>query len=437
MQNKSRRRKQSSPRKPLGPITRYQIEGITHDARGIARNNGKVTFIAGALPGETVQAQVSKSNRRYDEAILKSIEVPAEDRVLPDCQHYAQCGGCSFQHLAYEKQLQAKSNWLKGQLRSCYEGNIDTLTNTPYGYRRRARLSVKVAKNGEVKSGFRAKGSADIVKITSCLVLTSSLQALLPVLQDILESVDNPERIGHIELLEDELGCSVLLRLISPLSKVDKARWQTQLKNHHATLYLQQPNGEIETEAMSIARQYTLNNIVMTYQPQAFIQVNQTINERMITQALDWLELKDTDRVLDLFCGIGNFSLPIAAYVNKVVGVEVQENMVASAKQNAELNGLHNATFIGADLTQSIQHEALDIGFNKVLLDPPRAGAIEFLPSLIKLSPETILYVSCDAATLARDAGILVAEGYQVTRVSMMEMFPQTSHIETMMLLQK
>jgi 23S rRNA (uracil1939-C5)-methyltransferase len=184
-------------------------------------------------------------------------------------------------------------------------------------------------------------------------------------------------------------------------------------------------------------RHYQVESLTIHYHPQDFIQVNQRMNVKMVAQALQWLALSEQDKVLDLFCGAGNFSLAMAKTAEKVVGVEVQAQMVRNAERNAEQNGLNNVTFIGADLTKTVRHEALKKGFSKALLDPPRAGAFEFLPSLIKLKIDTILYVSCDAATLARDAEFLVAHGYQVKRVSMMEMFPQTAHVETMMLLQK
>lgn len=437
MKQKSRHRKNLT-KKPIGPEKSYYIDSITHDARGVARVDGKVTFITNALPNETVKARVIKSNRRYDEAILSHIEEASEYRVEPVCKHYSVCGGCSFQHFKYEQQLIAKSNWLQGQLRKLnYQKRIDILTDNEYAYRRRARLSVKVGKSGLVHLGFRAKGSSDIVQVSMCPVLTSPLQALLPILRTAVEECETPKAIGHIELLEDDLGCSMLLRLTDDFPPADEEYWHAFAKQQNLALYLQNKTSQRATCEQEQEREYRLEDVVLRYHPQAFIQVNSEMNKKMLAQAIEWLELTPKDTVLDLFCGVGNFTLPIATYVDSVVGVELQEQMVESAKQNAILNKLANVTFIGADLTSPVEDVRLKTAFTKIVLDPPRAGAYEFLPSLINLKAKTILYVSCDAATLARDAEILVSHGYKVTKVSMMEMFPQTAHIETMMLLEK
>ena len=438
MNYKTRHRKSKSPHTPLGPILDYQIESITHDAKGISRKNGKVTFIAGALPNETVKARVSKSNRRYDEALLTNIETTSEHRVEPACRHYKSCGGCSFQHLAYDEQITAKMSWVTNQFRKLnYPQNIEQLIGEPYRYRRRARLAVKVSKNGAVSFGFRAKHSSDIVDVSSCVVLTDSLNNLLPMVKKTLSNVENPHSIGHIELLEDDIGCSLLLRLTMSLTSSDQLLWESVAQESNLALYLQSAKSQSVTCKPELMREYQIEGLGIHYHPQAFIQVNSEMNKKMVAQAISWLELAPEDKVLDLFCGVGNFTLPIATHVDSVVGIEVQEQMVESARQNAIANKLENVTFIGADLSKAIDHKLLGKGFTKILLDPPRAGAIEFLPSLVKLNAKTILYVSCDAATLARDAEVLVNHGYQVMRVSMMEMFPQTSHVETMMLLQK
>jgi len=422
----------------LGPETLFHIDRLTHDARGIATANGKVTFIAGALPGEDVTASVFKSNRRYDEAKLISVQQASNNREAPACQHFKKCGGCCFMHLAYPEQLNAKQTWLAGQLRKLeFKGEISLLRDEPLAYRRRARLAVKTQKDASVKMGFRGKASADIVAIENCIVLTQPLQAIIPNLSALLAQTEKPNVIGHIELLDDDLGCSVLLRLTGTLTDIDRSLWTDAALSYGWHLYLQEPTQDkVKCEGDAL-RQYRVHDMTVHYHPQDFIQVNQPMNDKMVAQALQWLALSEQDKVLDLFCGAGNFSLPMAKVAAKVVGVEVQPQMVINGELNASINGLDNLTFIGADLTQTVRHDELKKGFTKALLDPPRAGAFEFLPSLLKLKINTILYVSCDAATLARDAEFLVAHGYQVKRVSMMEMFPQTAHVETMMLLQK
>ena len=434
---RQQRRPSASPSK-LGPELVFHIDRLTHDARGIAKANGKVTFIAGALPGEDVSARVFKSNRRYDEARLVKVQQASETRVVPECLHFEQCGGCCFMHLAYPEQITAKQTWLEGQLRKLeFTGEVSQLIDEPLAYRRRARLAVKTLKDGAVSMGFRGKSSADIVDLDNCIVMTKKLQAIMPNLRQVLDQSERPNVIGHIELLEDDLGCSVLLRLTAPLLENDHELWSKSAASNGWDLYLQEPTQDkVKCEEESL-RQYSLNELSIHYHPQDFIQVNSRMNNKMLAQALQWLALTEQDKVLDLFCGAGNFSLPMAKVAAKVVGVEVQPQMVLNGERNARFNGLDNVTFIGADLTQPVRHNELKKGFTKAFLDPPRAGAFEFLPSLLKLKIETILYVSCDAATLARDAEFLVTHGYQVKRVSMMEMFPQTAHVETMMLLQK
>jgi len=439
LHHKSRqKRRQKTSVAPPSQVAEYQVDAISHDARGISRKNGKVTFIAGALSNETVEAQVYKVNRRYDEAKLISIQEASSHRIEPACPHYEACGGCCFQHLAYPEQIAAKSHWLQGQLRKFIkEDSIEYLLDEPFHYRRRARLSVKVYKDHSVALGFRAKGSTDIVTLDTCLVLTESLQRLLPVLKKVLVECLQPRSIGHIELLEDDMGCSVLLRLTGVLTTNDALLWRKMAQENNLVLYLQEAKENTMVCDQDKLRTYQVEGITIRYHPQAFIQVNSRMNNKMVAQAIAWLELQPEDKVLDLFCGVGNFTLPIAAKVASVVGVEVQEQMVENARQNAILNRLENVTFIGADLTKPVKKEQLKQKFNKIVLDPPRAGAMDFLPSLIKMKAQTILYISCDAATLARDVEYLVSHDYRVIRVSMMEMFPQTSHVETMMLLQK
>ncbi|MBR7887370.1 23S rRNA (uracil(1939)-C(5))-methyltransferase RlmD [Marinomonas sp. A79] len=431
---------------PIGPVQTYQVEGLTHEAKGVARLQGKVTFIEGALPGETVDAQVTKSGRRFDEATMTRLLEPSPYRVDPPCPHFTRCGGCSFQHLADEKQLSAKRDWLQGQLRNLMGTHtLETLSDTSTAYRRRARLSVNMVK-GEVVLGFRGKASNDIISIDHCVVLTKPLQTVFLALKTALAGDPLAPNVGHIELLEDTKGVSVLVRLTSVISDELEKQWQDWAHEAKIALYWQAPKLSRAELASQEMRYYEVNNgedkLRLQYHPQDFIQVNAAMNQKMLDQAMAWLAPQFDDVVLDLFCGVGNFSLPLARSAKSVIGVEVQDSMVASAQSNAEMNGVDNATFIAADLTQPAALETtastlLTAGVTKILLDPPRAGALEFLDSIIKIAPAQILYVSCNASTLARDAEYLVAKGYRVMRVGLMDMFPQTSHVETMMLLHK
>ena len=428
--------RRSSAKTNLGPLQQFEVEGLTHEAKGVARQRGKVTFIGGALPGETVEARVYKAGRNFDEANLVNIVSPSPYRVTPTCQHFTECGGCSFQHLTQDQQLLAKTDWLQRQLRKVNEQPIEQLADQAFGYRRRARLALQV-KSGKALLGFRQKSSKDIVEISNCLVLTERLQDIYKSLKNSILDDGIAAAVGHIELLEDTHGASVLFRLTRLITESTQARWCDWAETLGVELYWQAPEESRVTLAQEKMRHYDLGKQTLTYHPQDFIQVNARMNEKMIHQAISWLQPNEDDVVLDLFCGVGNFSLPMALHAKKVIGVEVQPSMVAAAQANAQCNDLENIDFIAADLSQPAKRQFSKLGVTKVLLDPPRAGAFEFLDNLIKISPGQILYVSCNASTLARDAEYLVAHGYQVVKVGLMEMFPQTSHIETMMLLQK
>ncbi|MEP1553732.1 23S rRNA (uracil(1939)-C(5))-methyltransferase RlmD [Paraglaciecola sp.] len=424
---------------PMRPVRMFNIEGLTHQCKGVARaDDGKVTFIEGALPKETVSAQVVKSNRRFDEAKLIDIEQPSPDRVTPPCIHYDSCGGCSFQHLSVEQQRASKKQWLQGQLRKvCEPDDLILLADSPLAYRRRARLSVRVI-DGKLLLGFRGHASNKIVSIDNCVVLTPKLQLAFAALKTALfqdkELSQISGKLGHIELLEDDSGVSVLFRLTAILDTEVQEKWLNWSLQHHLELYWQQAGQDRAVVAPTSLRHYHIEELMLSYHPQDFIQVNAQMNAKMVAQAMAWLDPNKDDVILDLFCGVGNFSLPLAKRAKQVVGVEVQASMVAAGTNNAKANGLDNLSFIAADLTQATNKDIGSLGVTKILLDPPRAGAFEFLPSIVKLKPKSILYVSCDAATLARDAEYLLDKGYRVKCGAMMDMFPQTAHLETILL---
>ncbi len=429
-------RRPSKPQ-PLGPVQTFQVDGLTHDAKGVARSQGKVVFIDGALPGETVNAQINKTGRRFDEAVLTELITPSDYRTEPVCSHFQSCGGCSFQHLMEEQQLFAKKEWLTGQLRNVLSDlSLETLSDTATQYRRRARIAVEYKKHN-VALGFRGKASKNIISIESCAVLTTPLQIAFISLKSKLEKNDLIASLGHIELLEDTKGVSVLFRLTKEIPETMMQYWEAWAKQETISLYWQAPHLSKAKVVVDDMRYYDLEGLRLHYHPQDFIQVNDVMNQKMVAQAMDWLQPNKDDVVLDLFCGVGNFSLPLGRRAKSVIGVEVQEAMVQAARENAAANDLDNVSFVAADLTQPIANTFHKEKITKVLLDPPRAGAFEFLDTIIKIKPTQILYVSCNASTLARDAEYLVTKGYRVLRVSLMEMFPQTSHVETMMLLQK
>ena len=435
MKKRKPQRRQINPQ-TIGPEQWYQVDGLTHEAKGVARLDGKVTFIEGALPDEQVKARVTKAGSRFDQAILTEIIQPSSQRIEPACQHFARCGGCSFQHVSSSYQLQTKKMWLQGQLRKVFGGQeISELSDRAFAYRRRARIAVHY-KDHKLTLGFRGKASKHIVSIDNCIVLTEPLQQLYQALKQKLTTDDIAPHLGHIELLEDNQGLALLFRLTAHIAPSLKQNWQTFALQQQVSLYWQEEQQNKAKVADDAMRHYQLEDLRLAYHPQDFIQVNARMNELMVAQAMDWLAPGPDDVVLDLFCGVGNFSLPLAKRASQVIGVEVQESMVAAGRNNARLNKLHNLSFIAADLTQPVASEFANLGVTQVLLDPPRAGAKEFLDTLIALKPQQILYISCDAATLTRDAEYLVEQGFNVVRVSIMDMFPQTSHVESMMLLQ-
>ncbi|MFT5677396.1 MAG: 23S rRNA (uracil1939-C5)-methyltransferase, partial [Paraglaciecola sp.] len=278
------------------------------------------------------------------------------------------------------------------------------------------------------------KASKNIVSINQCMVLTQPLQTLFSSLKTALLSDKLAHHIGHLELLHDDKGVSVTIRLIKTISLTTTNVWALWAIEHNVDLYWQHPGSDAADVEDKGPRFYKIEDLILRYHPQNFIQVNGVLNKKMVAQALEWLAPSINDVVLDLFCGVGNFSLPLAAHAGQVIGVEVQTSMVAAGIANARLNKLTNLSFLAADLTKAVSSELIPLGVTQVLLDPPRAGAFEFLDTLIEIKPKQILYVSCDVATLARDAEYLVAKKYKVKKVCMMDMFPQTSHVETMML---
>lgn len=420
---------------PINPIRILNIEDMTNEGNGLARESGKVTFVEGALTGESVEARITKENSKLNQAVTTKILTASSQRQIPECQHFSQCGGCQLQHLSIDGQRDLKVEWLKNQLRHIeIPSYISMLSTQEFSYRRRARLAV-LAKKGDVFIGFRKKSSKGIVDVKMCPVLVPALQEVYQALRIELLKTPLTAKIGHIELLEDAQGASVVLRLARSANQAEKTLLDHWAQSQGVALYWQQPDEE--RVVCDASHFYSVDNTQINFHPQDFIQVNETINLSMVSQAVDWLELTADDVVLDLFCGAGNFSLPLAKRAGRVLAIEAVESMVDKGRLNAEQANLSNVEFIAADLTQSPPNKIKKANVSKVLLDPPRAGALEFLPTLVTLNPDYILYVSCNAATLARDVAYLVEKGFRVTKVCMMDMFPQTTHIETMMLLQK
>lgn len=408
--------------------------------QGVARLDGKTIFVSGLLPGEEAQIELTEDKRHFAKAkVVKRISTSSQ-RVKPVCRYFNQCGGCQQQHIDIELQRESKANAL--QYLMMRETGVDqaatpVISGEPYGYRRRARLGLQYQlKNKQLLMGFRQTQSNHLVDIKSCPVLSPDLDALIKPLSQCLNQLSIAPKLGHVELIRADNCNIVMIRHLAAFSQSDKQKL-TDFENQHSVSIWLAGNDECIQPLISSAPmpEYQVAGEVLNFNPLNFIQVNAQINQKMVIQALEWLDINSEDRVLDLFCGMGNFTLPIARLAKSVVGVEGVENLVEQARNNALLNTIYNATFYNENLEAEIHTQPWAAhGFNKVLLDPARAGAAGVMEHLVKLFPEKIVYVSCNPTTLARDSKVLLDGGYQLLHLRMLDMFPHTSHLESMAL---
>jgi 23S rRNA (uracil1939-C5)-methyltransferase len=429
-----------TPQVPVGKKQKVQIERLANDGRGISFNEGRTWFVSGALSGEQVEARVLSAHGKVVEARAERILTASIERRAEACAHARVCGGCSLQHMPHNDQLALKQRMLDEQLSRL--ANIQPahwaapLVGPELGYRRRARIAVRwdhAAKHLSV--GFRAAASQDIIDIEQCPVLVQPLQPILQALPAVLRSLEKPQAIGHVELFNGD-STAVLIRHTAPLSEADLVRLQAFCTQQAAQLWL---HGKDEPQPYVADQQlnYRLEqyNLSLAYRPGDFVQVNQPVNDAMVAQALDWLAPQADERVLDLFCGLGNFALPLAQRVRELVAVEGVEVMVQRAADNAQGNGLMQAHFHQADLSKPLSEANWATGgFDAVLLDPPRDGALQVVRQIKNLGAKRVLYVSCNPATLARDSAELQEQGFRLERAGILDMFPQTAHVEAMAL---
>ncbi len=430
------------PRLPSDPVT-VDIEDLTHEGLGVARVDGKATFIDGALPGERVSFRYTRVHSQYDHGQCEEVLSPAAERVSPGCAHFGVCGGCALQHLDPDAQVRHKAHWLEQSLtrigKVTPEQWLAPLRGPLWGYRHKARLGVKYVKGkGRVLVGFRERHAPYVADIESCPVLHPAVGERLLALSDLIGGLSVSDRVAQIEVAVGEPTVALSLRVLSEPSEDDKHKLVRFAQDTGIALYLQPAGNESTTPLwpQDGTLSYALPDfdLTMAFKPFHFTQVNPQINRQMIRQALEWLDLQPGQRVLDLFCGLGNFTLPLARNAASVVGVEGDASLVEWAGRNARANGLDNAEFHAADLTRD-QSAApwWGAGFERVLLDPPRSGALEVLPLVAATGARRLVYVSCHPATLARDAGILVHEhGYRLLAAGVMDMFPHTAHVESM-----
>ena len=425
---------------PTGKKQRLKIERLANDGRGIGFVEGRTWFVAGSLAGEEVEARVLGAHGKVVEARTERVFQASPLRRPAPCKHFGRCGGCSVQQMPHDEQLALKQRMLAEQLSRVAgvepEEWAAPLTGDEFAYRRRARIAVRWdVRSKQLDVGFRAASSQDIIAIEECPVLVQALQPIMTALPAMLRSLGKPQALGHVELFSGSAN-ALLLRHTAPLAENDLATLKAFCDAHGAQLWLH-GEGEPQPVDPSAALGYRLApwNLALAYRPGDFVQVNAQVNTAMISQALDWLEPRADERVLDLFCGLGNFALPLALKSREVVAVEGVETMVQRATSNAASNDLHNVKFYQADLSQPLDKAAwVAEGFRAVLLDPPRDGAFEVVRNLKALGAERLLYVSCNPATLARDTVELIRQGYRLKRAGILDMFPQTAHVEAMAL---
>ncbi|HDG8092936.1 TPA: 23S rRNA (uracil(1939)-C(5))-methyltransferase RlmD [Klebsiella oxytoca] len=418
-------------------VTTRQIITVTVNdldpfGQGVARHQGKALFVSGLLPQEQAEVVLVEDKKQYARAQVKRRLSDSPQRQVPRCPHFGICGGCQQQHASVELQQQSKRAALARLMKREVD---DIIAASPWGYRRRARLSLNYQpKTQQLQIGFRKANSSEIVDVVQCPVLVPTLGALLPAVRECLSGLQSLRQLGHVELVQADNGPLMVLRHTAALPAADKEKLERFSQSHGLSLYLA-PQSEILEQIRGEAPWYTSDGLRLVFSPRDFIQVNDGVNQLMVHTALEWLDIQPQDRVLDLFCGMGNFTLPLAKRAAQVVGVEGVPALVAKGQENAALNALHNVTFFHENLEEDVTRQAwAKHGFDKVLLDPARAGAAGVMLHIIKLAPRRVVYVSCNPATLARDSDVLLQAGYTIQRLAMLDMFPHTGHLESMVL---
>lgn len=427
------------------------ITNLNHDGRGIAKLDGKTQFILNALPGETVKYAQLRKHKRFDEGIANEIISASPDRVEPKCKHFGMCGGCQLQHMDAKAQLIYKQAVVLEQMRHIGqvepEQILPPINGDVYGYRSKARLGAKyVEKKQKLLVGFREVNGRFIADLSSCPILDPMVGERLTDIAALINSLSCRNQIPQIEIATaEDQQCVLIFRNLTQLNEEDISKLKAFGAQFNFTVCLQPSNYDSIHQVYPADKTipqlyYTIpkHQIKITFHPADFTQVNQSTNLQMIDKAIELLQLEKSDKVLDLFCGLGNFTLPISRYVKHVTGIEGDLKMVQKSEINAKLNDIDNADFYAQNLFEPEIHASwFKQHYNKLLLDPPRAGAEQICKNINQFSAERIVYISCNSATLARDAGFIVQHGYKLAKLGIINMFPQTAHVETIALFLK
>lgn len=436
----------SSPARKPRPlvIAEARVEDLSHEARGVAHHEGKAVFIDDALPGELVEWSRRKRGKSFDEGKLERIIEGSPDRVTPRCAHHGICGGCALQHLAPVKQIEFKQRQLMEALTRI--GHVSPAEVLPplqanvWNYRRRARLAARwVPKKNKVVVGFRERATPYVADLQRCEVISEPVAGLIVPLSTLLTRLSIRDRVPQIEVAVAANAVALVIRVLQPLTDADMSHIREFGAQYGTRMYLQ-PGGydtiaPIDGEGPELTYSLAEFDVDIAFQPTDFVQINDELNRQMVGRAVELLAPAVDEDVLDLFCGLGNFSLPLARRARHVVGVEGEAGLVARARSNATRNGIANAEFFTANLMD--EKPLIDAWskrrYDKVLIDPPRAGAREVLPLIAASGARRLVYISCHTGSLARDAGILVNEhGFELRAAGVMDMFPHTTHVESM-----
>lgn len=423
---------------------RVSIVSLDQEGRGVAHCDGKVIFIEGALPGEIVSYASYRKKPAFEQAQITAIHKSAPMRVTPKCKHFGVCGGCSMQHLDARAQVAVKQRiledglWHIGKVKA--ENILPAIYGQTWGYRERARISVKhVIKKGKTLVGFHERRSSFVADMSSCEILAPKIAKLLPLLAELVSNLSIRDQLPQIEVAVGEHVDALVLRVMAPPNLADEALLRSFADKHDIQFWLQSKGPETivpfhPLNAPELSYSLPEFAITMPFAPSEFTQVNSALNRVMISRAMRLLDPQPGERIADLFCGLGNFTLPIARSGAQVLGIEGSDALVKRAQQNAASNGLaDNTTFVAMNLFEMTEEGFAQLGhFDKLLIDPPRDGAFELVKSLGgNNAPKRIVYVSCNPATLARDAAELVKRGYVLQAAGVMNMFPHTSHVES------
>ncbi len=444
-------RKHASAAKQLSHFT-GKVKGLDLSLKGIVSNpHERIAFVPGVMLGETIKVKPESYTDNVIQGQLIDIIEPSKDRIIPSCQHFENCGGCQLQYARNEWQVTQKETALKElmsrklgisfeDVNQSWQPAIDA---NPWRYRRAARLSTWFHDN-KIQLGFREKKSKHIIDINECPVLTQLLEKIAIALKPVLNELSIGRNATHVQLFDLEGIAVVVIRATETLSPPDLTNLKLFAETHNCHLMVEYNDANFEvirnhSQFPSSILDYAINELTLQFSPKDFIQVNATVNKAMVAQALEWLVPSKNETILDLFAGVGNFTLPIAKCAKHVIAVEGVQGMVDKIIANAQLNKLTNVEAYQADLSKFDEKRPPEWlkPIDKLLLDPARDGALAVMQTIPKLKPKQILYISCNPITMVRDLKVLIAAGYKLKKAGILNMFPQTSHVEAMVLLEK